>query len=254
MALADVARWAGPTSFTGRAIRFPLKLVPRNVVVPILTGINRGMRWITGSGPNRGCWIGNYEADHMSAIQKAVRPGAVVYDLGANAGFYTLALSRLVGESGHVFSFEPEARNAYFLRRHIELNRLKNVTVVQTAVSDSTGMIGFAGTVSSASGKIGGSNAYLVPTISLDEFIAAGNPAPSFVKMDVEGAEEKALGGASHLLSLERPTWLMATHSTELTRACKALLSSHGYHLTAFDCETDAGSFGDFMAIGPTQP
>jgi FkbM family methyltransferase len=252
VAITDVARWAGHTTFTGRVLRFPLKLVPRNVVVPILTGINRGMRWITGAGPNRGCWVGNYEADHMFAIQKMVKPGTIVYDLGANAGFYTLAFSRLVGESGHVFSFEPEARNAYFLRRHIELNRLTNVTLVQVAVSASTGMVGFAGT--SASGRIGGNSGYLVPTISLDEFIAAGNPAPSFVKMDVEGAEEMALGGATRLLSSAQPNWLMATHTIDLTRACKMLLSSHGYQMTAFDCETDAGNLGDFMAIGQTQP
>ena len=212
-----------PFSFAGRAIRLPLRLVPRNVVVPVLGGINRGMRWITGAGTTNGCWIGNYEADHVKALRQLVPPGSIAYDLGANAGFYTLALSRLVGESGHVYCFEPEAGNAYLLRRHIELNRLRNVTFVQTAISDSTGMVGFDAPLKSASGEITSGGSYLIPSISLDEFIAAGNPAPSFIKMDIEGAEQMALEGAKNLLSKQRPAWLVATHTDELTASCTAI-------------------------------
>ena len=43
----------------GRILRFPLKAVPRRMVIPILSGPNRGLRWIAGSSIH-GCWIGWY--------------------------------------------------------------------------------------------------------------------------------------------------------------------------------------------------
>jgi FkbM family methyltransferase len=173
----------------------------------------------------------------------------VAYDLGANAGFYTLALSRIVGDSGHVFSFEPEAGNAYLFRRHMEMNKLRNVTFVQAAVSHSTGLVGFNAKLTEASGEIGQEGSYLVPSISLDEFIAAGNPLPNFIKMDIEGAEGMALDGAGILLSKARPNFLLATHTDQLTVYCKALLSQNGYRFTNFDCVSAPGAGGDFMAL-----
>jgi FkbM family methyltransferase len=241
-----IARIAGQVShrtLAGRVLRLPLRAIPDNLVVPVLGGINRGMRWITGAGTTSGCWLGSYEEDHAPALQQVVRPGMVAYDLGANAGFYTLALSRIVGASGRVFSFEPDARNAHFLRRHIDLNKLQNVTVVQAAVSNSTKLVAFTGW------EVVQVSAYLVPAISLDEFIAAGNSAPDFVKMDIEGAEVDALEGARNLLSKVRPDFLMATHTRELTASCKATLVQSGYRLTGFDCVSNAGEGGDFMAL-----
>jgi FkbM family methyltransferase len=241
-----IARISGRVShrtLAGRVLRLPLRAIPDNLVVPVLGGINRGMRWITGAGTTSGCWLGSYEEDHAPALRQVVRPAMVAYDLGANAGFYTLALSRLVGASGRVFSFEPDARNAYLLRRHIDLNGLQNVTVVQAAISNSTRLVPFSGW------QVVQKSTYLVPSVSLDEFIAAGNPAPDFVKMDIEGAEVEALEGAGSLLSKVRTNWLMATHSKELTASCKATLVQSGYRLTGFDCVSNAGEAGDFMAL-----
>jgi len=231
------------TSFAGKALRFPLRLVPRNVVVPVLGGINRGMRWITGAGTTNGCWLGTYEQDHVSALEKIIRPGMVAYDVGANAGYYTLALSRLVGKAGRVYSFEPDARNAHLLRRHVELNQLQNVVFVQAAVSEGIGLVPFTGW------ELVDSSSYIVPSISLDSFIAEGNPIPDFIKMDIEGAEAAALRGATNLLSKRQTTWIVATHTDELTRICKATLAEYGYRFTGFDCLSDPGNAADFMAF-----
>jgi hypothetical protein len=87
----------------GRAIRWPLRCVPRDVTVPILQGPLRGARWVVGSHTH-GCWFGSYEADRQRAFVRLVRPGAVVYDLGANVGFYTLLAARLAGPAGRVLA------------------------------------------------------------------------------------------------------------------------------------------------------
>jgi hypothetical protein len=212
----------------GRVTRLPLVLVPDNRVVRVKSGINKSARWITGSGTTHGCWIGNYEADHAAGILRLVKPGAVVYDIGSHAGYYTLALSRLVGDTGRVYAFEPSARS---------------VTVVQVAIGDRSSMVNFDGF------RLTAGEGYLVPSMSLDDFISYGNPCPSFVKMDIEGAEESALNGAVGLLSTGNATWMIATHSDELRIKCRELMAIYGYHFEGFESVDDPGGVQEFLAI-----
>lgn len=67
--------------------------------------------------------------------------------------------------------------------------------------------------------------------------------------MDIEGAEVAALKGARSLVSKAQTTWLMATHSEELTASCKQTLTQNGYRLMALDGVSEAPEAGDFMAI-----
>ena len=161
----------------------------------------------------------------------------------------TLALSRLVGEAGRVFSFEPEARNAYFIRRHIQLNRLQNVTFVQAAISNRPSMVGFDGGMET--GKIVQKSAYQVPSTTLDDFIAAGNPQPSFVKMDIEGAERLALEACTSILSQKQAVWMLATHSEILRIDCREVFSRYRYTFKSLDLQSDPGTAGDFIILPP---
>gem|GEM_PF-6605628 len=108
----------------------------------IRRGPAKGMKWIVGAATH-GCWLGTYELDKQNSLQKFVRPGMIAYDVGAQAGFYTLILSRLVGDKGRVFAFEPNARELTYLIRHVSLNRLRNVEIVQAAVGEKSGMVPF---------------------------------------------------------------------------------------------------------------
>lgn len=251
MALASLAHHLRYNGKLGKLARGPLALVPKGMTIPILSGANRNMRWINGAGPSRACWLGHYESDHLQALPKLVLPGSIAYDVGANAGFYTLALSKLVGPAGHVFAFEPEATNVHFLRRHLELNLLTNVTIIQAAVNGGNDLVGFEG--AAAGGSIGGrSSHYLVPSISLDEF-ARNHPAPQFIKMDIEGAEFEALRGASDLLQLG-PAICLAVHTRQLNDECRNLLADRGYRFLSFDCESPAPERGDFIALRKASP
>src|SRR5579864_334767 len=73
------------SSLLGRILRLPLRLLPRGSVVPILQGPLRGRRWIVGSSTH-GCWLGSYENGEQKILQASIRPGSVVYDIGANVG------------------------------------------------------------------------------------------------------------------------------------------------------------------------
>ena len=91
-------------SIVGKALRFPLRLIPCGAQMTILQGPLRGKRWIAGSS-DHGCWLGSYEYPKQRAFSAAISHGDVVYDLGANVGFYSLLASVLVGTKGQVFSF-----------------------------------------------------------------------------------------------------------------------------------------------------
>jgi FkbM family methyltransferase len=215
----------------GRLIRSPLKLIPRSAVVPILQGPLRGKKWIAGSSTH-GCWVGSFEYEKQLAFRRAVSRGDVVYDLGAHVGFYTLLASVLAGEAGHVYSFEPLAANAAILRRHLEMNRIRNCTVFQEAVAASDGTARFDPSSSGDLAHLSETGTETVKTVALDSLFAVGQlRAPRVVKIDVEGAELEALRGAVRLMEAHRPVILLATHGAEVHAGCVKLLCDRGYRL-----------------------
>src|SRR4030042_1091980 len=147
-------------------------------------------------------------------FSESVSSGGVVFDLGGNVGYYTLLSSVRAGPQGKVFVFEPLPRNLDFLRRHLALNRIENVTVVEAAVSERSGSVRFEQDASTSKGRIGEGGTLEVKSISLDDWINKGLfPAPDLLKIDIEGAEFMALQGARRMLAAEHPPIFLSTHS-----------------------------------------
>ena len=215
-------------SLAGRLMRLPLRLVPDGLDIPVVSGPNTGLKWRTGSSVH-GCWLGTYERDKVELLSRFVKPGMVAYDIGANAGYYTLLLSRLVGPAGKVYSFEPLPENLVNLTHHVLRNGLTNCHVIQGAVSDRSGIASFQVAASSSMGSIGERDSALqVSTFTLDSLVeGAGLPPPDFVKMDVEGAEGLVLAGARNILRSQPSTWFVAVHGPGPARATtRALLDA----------------------------
>lgn len=97
-------------SLVGRLLRWPLRFIPPELVVPILQGKLKGRKWVVGSSKH-GCWLGSYEYHKRRLFEQLIRPGDTVFDIGAHVGFYTLLASILTGPAGRVFAFEPLPRN-----------------------------------------------------------------------------------------------------------------------------------------------
>jgi FkbM family methyltransferase len=200
-------------------------------------GINKGSRWIAGSSVH-GCWLGHYEIEKQSVIRRMVKPGMRVFDVGANAGFHTLAFARLVGEGGHVWAFEPLESNLVSLRQHIALNGIANVTVVPAAVAERAGVARFATGAGNSMGHLAAGGNCDVPTMSLDEFcVQAGIACPDLIKFDIEGGEGLALRGAARTLAQGKTAILLALHGREQEKACLPLLRAAGYALQYLDGE-----------------
>jgi len=209
------------------------------------------MLWLTGAHVH-GCWLGTYEFDKQVFCEKLIKPDMTVFDIGANAGFYTLLFSRLIGRGGQVIAFEPDSENMCLLRKHIALNKLENVSVVQSAVSDTAALVGFSLT-GGATGRLEKNSSYLVPTVRLDELLADNNlPSPNVIKMDVEGAEVMVLRGAKDFIEKKTCSWIVALHGDEAKNGCLVIFTEAGYFLQDLQGQRiDAMNFqGDeFVAI-----
>lgn len=220
----------------GKLLRFPLKFIPPNTKIPILQGKLRGKRWIVGSSYH-GCWLGSYEYQKRVIFEKMVKEGSIVFDVGAHVGFYTLLASVIVGSRGRVFAFEPVPRNIFYLKKHLEINHITNVTVIEAAVSDSSGTVFFDeghgdSIPSSMTGHISLKGNLKVKSVSLDELVSRGEISiPNYMKIDVEGAEMLVLSGAKSILSNAHPVVFLATHGCDIHQQCCEFLESLGYSL-----------------------
>ncbi len=193
-------------------------------MIPIRRGPAKGLKWTVGANTH-GCWLGTYELDKQRALMRFVREGMGVYDVGAQAGFYTLFFSRLVGPSGHVYAFEPCPIGGRDLIRHVESNHLLNVTILQVAVSDAAGLMPFSIDRGTCMNGLVGESRLLVPTARLDNFAYH----PQLIKMDVEGGESRALMGARGLLESEHPILFVALHGREQFEMVTAILRDLRY-------------------------
>lgn len=72
----------------------------------------------------------------IETAEKFIQKGDTVIDVGANVGFFTLIFARAAGREGKIFAFEPEPHNLSLLKKNIEANNYKNITIVDKAVGE----------------------------------------------------------------------------------------------------------------------
>jgi len=230
-------------SWAGRVLRLPLHWIPPMMPRRILTGPLSGRQWLPGSAPH-GCWLGIYERDLQRVMMQTVRPGDTFFDVGANVGFFTLLASQRVGSSGRVVAVEPLSRNLELLRRHLALNELANVHVVDAAVSDAPGEAHIEAGPAPSMAHLS-SHGRPVRVTTLDELTESFGP-PNVIKMDIEGAELRALSGASRTLAVHRTIILLSTHGYEQDEACRRLLRDAGYVVTT---RRDGAADGQYEVV-----
>lgn len=220
-------------------------LPPPRRVSRIPDGPGAGLRFDPGAG-NPAYASGSNERPVQDTLAKYLQDGAVFYDIGANVGFFTVIGARLVGQAGRVLAFEPVAANRRQLRRNLRLNRLRNVRISKLAVCDRCGEAEFCVT-DYAGGSVLASADHRAPdvrrltrvrTTTLDHLVGdCGWPAPSVVKIDVEGAEHEVLLGMRETLKRHRPVMIYEIDDTDQVHVdrkqgrCDRLLEGLGYRL-----------------------
>lgn len=164
---------------------------------------------------------GTFEQLDSDFVRRNVKAGSTVIDCGANFGWYTTLLSKIVGSKGMVHSFEPVDSVRETLIKHVEINGCQhNVKVNRYALGEVNTKRDFwiplregAGTAFASFEKQtwGNYQKLEVEVITLDEYVAReGIEKIDFIKCDVEGAEFLVLKGIMPLLEKGmRPIFLL---------------------------------------------
>lgn len=136
-------------------------------------------------------------------IAGLLRPGDVFVDVGANIGYFTLLASQIVAPTGRVIAVEANPRTFALLEANVRLNRCANVDLRHVAAGETPG---FASMFEREPGNAGGDQVDFATTADhsgiaverLDRIV--GDQVVRLIKLDIEGAEAKALRGATGLL------------------------------------------------------
>lgn len=187
-------------------------------------------------------WLGISDPPLQSAIEDFVQPGKVVYDVGANIGFFSVLLGQKVGASGKVYCFEPSPNLVDRLTTNLELNATASQFLVVTkAVSDKTGQEEFLVSHTHPQQQtlagldvpeVDYQEKATVETVSLDDFAyEQTNLPPDVIKMDIEGAESIAIHGMKRVLSEAAPILLIEIHDQTAADTVLPILRSLAYSI-----------------------
>lgn len=202
---------------------------------------------------------GVFDAVSTAAMSRIIRPASVIFDVGANIGYYTLLLALQNGPDGVVFAVEPVPRTRGVLLQNLQLNPelASRTTIVESAVSSFNGTV----LINVSSGRNSGASHVVTQIASsdqgradagIDETISvkcergdeiwrrAGCPDVSLVKIDIEGHEYSALVGMAEMLTTNRDVAVMVeVHSDFLLAAGSSISELFGYLFDLGFCSFD---------------
>lgn len=159
-----------------------------------------------------------YEPE-LPYLEQILSPGMTFVDAGACYGLYTLAASKIVGESGRVIAFEPASRAFRVLQKNVALNSLANVLAFPMALTANSGKALLYRHPNVGCDSLGRDHSFTeaaeeIATESLDNVlrkISVGHV--DVIKMDVQGAEELVLRGAMEILTSSHPAVIFEVYS-----------------------------------------
>lgn len=183
-------------------------------------------------------FLGEHEPEITALFRRLLRPGATVFDVGANAGYFSV-LSRELGASA-VHAFEPNPRIRALLTRSAQL-RPGTITIVAAACGEheGTASLQLSDPANTGMTSLTTNGAGIeVKLIKLDAYAQRTGARPDLIKIDVEGHEHAVLAGASALLRDCGPVVIAETGSLETIE----LMAAHGYraHRILDDGSTEA--------------
>lgn len=208
----------GVKIFSGHGIGkfYPVKIVYNFLLQRLKPhfAVVAGQKMYLDSQDSLNLYHGIYEKLTTTLVKKEVKKGDIVLDIGANIGYYTLIFAKLVGKNGQVFAFEPDPTNFALLKKNIAINGYKNVTLVPKAVSRKTeGIKLYLCQTNKGDHRIynsfDGRQAIAIKAVSLDEYFKNYRRKIDFIKMDIQGAEAKAIQGMINLLKNNQPKIIM---------------------------------------------
>jgi FkbM family methyltransferase len=215
----------------------------------IISGPLRGYKIVLGPDDRNAYLVNTHERMIVELAQQLCQPGMQVLDMGAHVGYFSLLFSVLAGPAGQVHTIEPNPENLKKIRSMIEINKLQNIRVFPFAASDQAGEVQF---VTERTGQMGHmatlssenrASAVTVRAVRMDDLAGDGGiDRIDLIKMDVEGAELKALTGMTGLIGRCHPTIICEWHPAVAGPDYQAIFDRLGYHCEALE------------PVSPTEP
>lgn len=203
-----------------------------------------------------GSWLseaivtGSFEKQVIDVLQALIRTDDRCFDVGGHYGYHTLCLARLA-HAGRVDTFEPVPAHADRIRKAIERSGISNATVYPEAIAEEAGDMSMCVAGQDGDDSMGYLEAYggvatdaanqnypkfsriAVQAVTLDSLLET-MPAPTFLKIDAEGAEAPILRGGRNLIARHRPRLLVELHGIVEALTCAEFLRTLDYRAIVF--------------------
>lgn len=202
---------------------------------------------------------GAFEPLTLQWMDRLLKPGMNVLDVGANIGYFTAYMAKRVAPGGHVWAFEPTEHYGRQARWHIEHNGLAEATsLIPLALSDTSETLEITiGDSSATMHPLAESHRHATEQITtrrLDDVAAEiGLPPIDFVKVDIDGHESRFLKGAHDFFQEHRPNLLIEFFQANLdvagsdVRELREQLEAMGYQLLSEKTGEPFASRWDFL-------
>jgi FkbM family methyltransferase len=207
----------------------------------------QGLRWYLNPSDfvqSHLYWTAEYESWDVLQLSRWVHPGAVVFDVGANFGYYSISLASVMQGNGKVFAFEPSKTTFRRLRTNIGLNHLESVVSAIPCGLSETSQVAYLDQVeegnSGAAAVSPEAKGEAIQLDTLDHFCDANEiHRMDLIKIDVEGSELRVIEGGRAMLTRHQPIIMVEFNSSALRGAgtsagqLEELLQTLGYQLFA---------------------
>lgn len=202
-----------------------------------------------------------YDTELFNTIKRYNLEGKTIFDIGSHIGYHSFFFSKLVGNHGKVFAFEPNPFNAKRIQENIDKNSVKNIKLYNIALSSENSETDFLCTDNIESGTSsggfiqdsdtlyektgyendGGFDRIKVKMQKLDDLeeIKHKNLKVDVLKIDVEGAESLVLEGAKETIKKQRPIILIEIHSITNMYYLLNFINEINYSVTLLKREND---------------
>jgi FkbM family methyltransferase len=132
--------------------------------------------------------------------------GTAFLDCGGYDGFTSIEFAKYSkNEYSKIFMFEPDSRNVILCEQAKRFNKLHDLEIIEAGCSDENGEILFEAGLNGMSHFANSKSKYTekIKTVRIDDVVV--NTKVGFIKMDIEGAEMRALKGAEETIKRDKP-------------------------------------------------
>lgn len=172
-----------------------------------------------------------FEANNVESLREFVRPDSTVVDVGANIGFFTIQFARWAGCKGYVLAIEPELQNLKTLRKRVAREHgSARIELIEGAAAEVDAPVFLVVNPIHPGDHRLGTNGVAINGYAIDNLLAQrGLTDVSLIKIDVQGAELRALKGAEKTLRSAQPTLFIEIDDAALAEAGTSVEEVSGY-------------------------